>query len=754
MTNHIALQESKTIGDLLKNHSALSGDSSFAFFSEEKAVTASDLDELANSIAVHLSDLKVSHGARVVILSKPGHLQIASLMACWKLGAVVSPVDRFISPGELSHIVRVFQPSLTLIDPGLEAADVLSESAVRAGSPVDHPQTSKKVLADSALPLVSENDLALCLFTSGSTGIPKGVLLSHGSLITGAVNVVLAKGISSEDRVLCVLPLSHMNGLVTTFLAPLLSGGSVVYMQNPFSPHEALSLIDTYECTWFSATPMHYALMLSPPVEKKYWSLTWLRFCRSASSPLPARILNEFEEHYGVPIIETMGTTETAGQIFSNPLPPSTHKPASIGFPVNFDVQLVNDVGKLCGENEPGEMLVRGDALMLGYLDDPDETDKALDMGWLRTGDIAICDEEGYYFIKGRKKDIAIFCGINISLRDLETTVHEKKLVFDVACKGEEHPIFGETVVIYAIPKSEDDDLTLLSAKLCDLVKPKLPNVQAIKEIRCVDNFPRSNVGKVLKGRLSECEILHSSRGSLSKEPRYLLSQVLDIPIESVHDDLRLGSIAAWDSLRYVALLAAVESVLDRKLSKLETDALITFKGLQQVLSGELHGIVCHSHQNAKTVHDIVGKLTGAGYGDSRVNYLIIGFDFCMGQGIRNPEYFLDALTDVLSAEQNLIMNAFTWKFCKGENYHHIHTPSEMGMLNELFRRREDTVRGNHPIYSYIAMGPDAADLVYHSGTTCWNEGSSYAKRCAGGHIRITASFRKSFKSKSSYPCP
>src|SRR5262249_53114526 len=158
----------------------------------------------------------------------------------------------------------------------------------------------------------------------------------------------------------CVLPMSHLNGLETTFVTPLVSGGSAVYLQGPFQPEAALRLIDQHNCSWFSAVPTQYAYLLKPPVARDKWSLKTLRFCRSASAPLPVSVRREFEDHYGVPIIETMGMTETAGQIFCNPMPPGRPRTGSVGRPVGFEVRIVGDSGKAYGVNEVGEIQVRG----------------------------------------------------------------------------------------------------------------------------------------------------------------------------------------------------------------------------------------------------------------------------------------------------------------------------------------------------------------------------------------------------------
>ena len=296
------------------------------------------------------------------------------------------------------------------------------------------------------------NDAALCIFTSGSTGVPKGVVLSHRNLVEGARNVIAGKGLDHSDRVLCVLPMSHLNGLATTFVTPLVSGGSVVYLQGAFDPARALQLIDEHGCTWFSAVPTQYAYLTRPLVPREQCSLKTLRFCRSASAPLAVAVRREFEEHYGVPIIETMGMTETSGQIFCNPMPPREPRAGSVGLPVRFEVRIVGENGSVCGVDQIGEIQVRGPAVMLGYLDNPEETARAFDGEWLRSGDLGSFDRDGFYHIRGRIKDIAIFSGVNISLRTIEASIQEARLCDDIACVGVPDYFFGETVVAYVIP--------------------------------------------------------------------------------------------------------------------------------------------------------------------------------------------------------------------------------------------------------------------------------------------------------------
>jgi long-chain acyl-CoA synthetase len=505
---------SKSILDALKTRARLAELNEFAVFSECGSLSIGELDRNSDSLAVELQRNGIGTGSRLILVSRPGPVQISSLVAAWKVGALVAPLDRSVARMDFRRILADFKPALCLFEMTLAGTSDLRTLATEGGHRiVEIGEEHMAGDAPSGLPSDGKPEQpAVCIFTSGSTGKPKGVLLSHANLVVGAQNVIEAHALGPRDRVLCILPLSHLNGLVTTFVSPLLSGGSVVFMQQTFSPKGALALVDRYSCTWISAVPTHYALMVSPVVGEQHWSLKSLRFCRSASAPLSGAVLRDFEAHYGVPLVETMGTTETSGQIFSNPMPPLLRKVKSVGRPIGFEVRLVGESGDTCRDNESGEIQVKGRGVMIGYLDDESETRKAFDGAWFKTGDLAIRDSDGYYFIKGRKKDIAVFCGLNISLSALEEAIRERRLVTDIACVREEHRIFGEVIALYAIPRGEEGDLDRLARALYECIAQAVPSINALSEIRFVSEFPRSGAEKVLKYRFPQVSPLHTSK--------------------------------------------------------------------------------------------------------------------------------------------------------------------------------------------------------------------------------------------------
>ncbi|BDQ33006.1 hypothetical protein JCM14722_05480 [Pseudodesulfovibrio portus] len=699
----------------------------FVLFSGSPALTARQLDALAARMATRLADMGVRRNSRVLVCFRHSPEMLVMLLGAWKLGAVVLPTDRFIDKKAMRSAIANTEPSAAVFGAGLE--ELMEEMTPLLE---EHSIAAELVRCDR-LPAEEHpgiahgtDDAALCLFTSGSTGLPKGVVLTHRNLLAGARNVISTTGVEDSDRVLCVLTLAHLNGLVTTFITPLASNGSVVYLEDDFTPSRVAGLIDLHACTWFSATPTQYALMVSPPLDESTFSFSTLKFCRSASAPLPPRILREFEEHYGVPIIETMGTTESAGQIFSNPMPPGQRKPGHVGFPHAYiDVRLVDENGDAVTKpHTQGELQIKGDCMLREYYKDTTATAKAYDGEWFKTGDLCEWDEDGSFRITGRSKEIAIYCGLNVSLRAIEDAIHELGVVMDVACVGREHPVFGEIINIYALPFKEtgEDAFQRISNQLAEAARPFLPNALALGNIKFAKEFRRSGVGKILKGFLSSAEILFSHDRALPTDPRALLSHVLGVDESEITDDAMIGSLKRWDSLAHVSLMLATEDILGRRLTRQEMTALLTFHGLRHVLNGE-QGALPPTKTSA--IRTLISQLRDAGYGDGQnVNYLMMGFAHCAKMGIYDPETLLDALIDALPSGAHLVMNAFTWQFCSTGSYHHTRTKSEMGLINELFLRRPGVIRSEHPIYSYGVWGPQAEDIAQFDCGTCWGKGS------------------------------
>jgi acyl-CoA synthetase (AMP-forming)/AMP-acid ligase II/aminoglycoside N3'-acetyltransferase len=760
--------QDQTLAAVLDERARIDGDQPFALFSHAPPVSAIQHLENATRSAAALAAYGATRGSRVVLLGATGPEFLAALAGCWRVGALTCPAEAFLSAEGMRKIVQQFHPNLAVVDSTLKAGAVLAE--ICEGVKVPVLELANVFTYDGRLtsPAAVTDDPAVCIFTSGSTGVPKGVVLSHRNLLAGAANLVAAKRIGRGDRVLCVLPMSHLNGLETTFVTPLVSGGSAVYLQGPFQPESALKLIDEHRCTWFSAVPTQYAYLLKPPVPRGKWTLRTLRFCRSASAPLPIRVRREFESHYGVPIVETMGMTETSGQIFCNPMPPEQPREGSVGRPVGFDVRIVDENGRRCGADEVGEIQVHGPAIMLGYLDNPEETSRAFDDDWLRSGDLGSFDVDGFYYIRGRIKDIAIFSGVNISLRAIEAAVQEAGLVDDIACVGVSDYFFGETVVAYAIVRAADGGVSAVAARIAEKLRAFLPSQQALKEVRIVSRFPRNSAGKVLKGRLGEAEIVHTTHSVLSRDPRKMVGDILHIPEAEIRDEVGLGLIRQWDSLGHVALMLAVETLLERHLSPDETVGITTFRGLAAVLDGsfdlgliDMHdGVLVggpeQSHRATELTRerqdlismmrynrllpddegeaarpvapaplkrrfisaaDLTAVLHEAGLESEdtvllhsdigRVGVTEAGYD---REG--TLDFYLSGFLNVLGPKGTLCVCTSFEDFGRyGTPFIRENSPSRLGAFSEYVRTRPGAVRSMHPILSITSLGASAEEI-------------------------------------------
>lgn len=349
--------------------------------------------------------------------------------------------------------------------------------------------------------LPAAGDPALLMYTSGTTGRPKGVLHCHRSLLAGGWTTATAHRLGPQDRALCVLPHFHINGLCVTLMAPLVSGGSVIVCPR-FSVQRFWEDCLEHEATWFSVVPTIISRLLHHDAEPHADAVRRLRFGRSASSALPPDVHRAFEARFGVAIIETMGLTETAAQILANPLPPAVRKLGSPGVAFGNEVAILDGGGCILGPGEAGEIAVRGPNVMEGYLDDEEATGQTImPEGWLRTGDLGHVDGDGYVYVTGRLKELIIKGGENIAPREIDDVLYAHPDVVEAAAFAQPCSDYGQRVEA-AVRLRKASTVTV--EQLVEHCRAKVGAFRAPDRIHVLETLPKGPSGKIQRNRLPD----------------------------------------------------------------------------------------------------------------------------------------------------------------------------------------------------------------------------------------------------------
>jgi acyl-CoA synthetase (AMP-forming)/AMP-acid ligase II len=359
----------------------------------------------------------------------------------------------------------------------------------------DEPRT-----ADMPTGMPDPDDVALLMYTSGTTGLPKGVMLTHANLAANARAISVEHALGPADRVLAVLPLYHINAFAVTMLAPLAHGGSLV-MPPKFSAARFWSQAERGACTWINVVPTMISYLLEGETPPRA-STAHIRFCRSASAALPPEHHRAFEQKFGIGIVETMGLTETVAPSFSNPLAPGQRKIGSVGRASGCEARVVDAALQPVPDGTTGELVIRGPNVMRGYYKNDEATRASFTPGgWLRTGDLGHRDADGFFFVTGRIKELIIKGGENIAPREIDEALLAHPAVLDAAAAGIADRHYGQEIFACVVLRdgSTCDEATLREHCIATLGRFKTP-----KTIRFVDALPRGPSGKVQRLKLLE----------------------------------------------------------------------------------------------------------------------------------------------------------------------------------------------------------------------------------------------------------
>ncbi|ATA59026.1 O-succinylbenzoic acid--CoA ligase [Geobacillus stearothermophilus] len=480
--------------------------------------TYQQLDAAVSRFADGLAQLGIRRGDHIALLLGNSPQFVIGLYGALRLGATVIPINPIYTPEEIGYILLNGDVKavigLDLLAPlfaGAKQRLPLLKQAIVCETPQgkekgislsDEMKSFAEVLAagDSSFagPELDDDDVAVILYTSGTTGKPKGAMLTHKNLYSNAQDTADYLGIDEHDRVIAALPMFHVFCLTVALNAPLMNGGTVLIMPK-FSPAAMFALARKEKATIFAGVPTMYNFLYQYEGGSAD-DLQTLRLCISGGASMPVTLLENFEKKFNVIISEGYGLSEASPVTCFNPLD-RPRKPGSIGTSIkNVENKVVNEYGEEVPVGEVGELVVRGPNVMKGYYKMPEETAAALRDGWLHTGDLARMDEEGYFYIVDRKKEMIIVGGYNVYPREVEEVLYSHPDVVEAAVIGVPDPDYGEAVRAYVVAKNPE----LTEAELIAYCRERLAKYKVPSAIDFLDELPKNATGKILRRALKE----------------------------------------------------------------------------------------------------------------------------------------------------------------------------------------------------------------------------------------------------------
>ncbi|KMY53186.1 long-chain fatty acid--CoA ligase [Bacillus sp. FJAT-27231] len=489
----------------------------------DQTATYEELNMAVQRFASGLKTLGIEQGDHVALIVGNSPHFIVALYGALRAGVTVIPINPLYSPEEISYIVQngdakavilldILVPLVNKLDASLPLVEhyivcETNDERVKGGEPkqfsiYEKMKTFSEVINIGLLPfyppVVDENETAVILYTSGTTGKPKGAMLSHKNLYSNARDIASYSQFSGKDRIITVLPMFHVFCLTVCLNAPLISGATMIIFPK-FSPKEVFAQAKHYEATVFAGVPTMYNFLYQAS-EGHLEDFASIRLCISGGSSMPVALLENFERKFNVRVSEGYGLSEASPVTAFNPLD-RPRKAGSIGCSIgNVENKVVNELGEEVPTGEVGELIVRGPNVMKGYYKQPEETDAAIKDGWLYTGDLARQDKEGYFYIVDRKKDLIIVGGYNVYPREVEEVLYSHPDIVEGAVLGVPDPNYGEAVLAFVVSKNEQ----LTKGELMEYCRSRLADYKLPKEIEFLTELPKNTTGKILRRALKK----------------------------------------------------------------------------------------------------------------------------------------------------------------------------------------------------------------------------------------------------------
>ena len=476
----------------------------------DQTVTYGEFGRQVNILANALKRQGFKKGDFIHVLVQNSPQTLMAYFAIQKIGAVAGPVNGWWKAPEVKYLLNDSKGrGLIVEDQYLPILDEIRadcpnlEKIIEVGdnSRPEHVDFAALLAEGDESPVTCDGDAedtAYIFYTSGTTGNPKGVLLSHKNVLADVDGVTRALNLEENMTALIFLPLFHVNAMLSCTFA--LGIGLQIVLRRQFSATEFWEVVDRHKVNFWSAVPAVYQILLSDPTRQKY-DLSSLQFGICGAAPLTEETMKNFQETFGIPIVEGYGLTEATCVSTLNPRD-GERKIGSIGLPLpGQEVKMLAEDGSECPRGEAGEICIGGDVVMKGYFNRPGETADTLVDGYLHTGDVGVMDEDGYIFIVDRIKDMIIRGGENIYPKEIDNLLATHPMIQEAATVGVPDDTMGEEVKVFVIPLDDElteDDVIAFCEK--NLARFKVPKYVEILE----DDFPRSPIGKVLKKELRQ----------------------------------------------------------------------------------------------------------------------------------------------------------------------------------------------------------------------------------------------------------
>lgn len=481
-----------------------------AIYDQNDTYTYEQLDSYIGSLAQGMTEkLGLKQHDIIAVMSSNTIESILILYACWRIGVTVTPMNPALKPAEIAFQLKSSQAKSIIYenDYAYKVRETVSNmknkpsQVIFKGEQVkDEQQFNDLFLKDKYHAKdVSLDTLALLIYTSGTTGKPKGVMLTHQNVLAAIQSFGKFLNLDELDRSYLILPLFHVNSIHLTLSAPLIRGGSVV-LTNRFTTDEFLKNVERFKPTYTVGVPTVFKMLAELQDNQiNQYDLSSIKYALCGGAPITVSEFEQVQKKFPFKILEAYGLSEATVCSTSNPQD-GLQKIGSVGIPLpDQQVKVVNKSGEEVPRNEKGELLIKGNIVMKGYLNNPDQTKEVIRNGWVHTGDLAYQDEDDYVFIVGRIKEMIIRGGINIYPQEIEEVIHEIPTIKEVAIVGIPDEKYGEEVVAYVSLFNKKDIAEDDIIKHC---QEKIANYRCPKKIYILDSLPKNSVGKIAKHKL------------------------------------------------------------------------------------------------------------------------------------------------------------------------------------------------------------------------------------------------------------